>query len=162
MPDHLQLIVFSLDERCYALRLETVEKTTRLVEITPLPTSPEMVIGVINVHGSIVPVLNIRKRFRLPERELRLGDQLIIARTSRRRVALLVDSVSDVVALPPDCLAEPSGILPRLEYVEGVAILDAGMIFIHDLDSFLSLEEEQTLESALECNLRIGLHQRNA
>jgi len=127
-----------------------------------LPRSPEMVTGVINVHGAIVPVLNIRRRFRLPEREARLSDQLIIARTSRRRVALIADEVSDVVFLPPGCLVDSSGILPRLEYVEGVAILDGGMIFIHDLDAFLSLEEERTLESALECNRRIEFDQRMA
>lgn len=149
MPDPLQLILFALDERTYALRLEAVERTARMVEITPLPKAPEMVIGVINVHGSVIPVLNIRRRFNLPEREARLGDQLIIARTARRRVALVADSVSDVISLEPEQLIDPAGILPHLEYVAGVAILGGGMIFIHDLDAFLSLGEEQLLDSAL-------------
>lgn len=149
MSAPLQLIVFTLDERYYALHLEVVERTVRMVEITPLPKAAEMVIGVINVHGSIIPVLNIRRRFRLPEREAQLNHQLIIARTSRRRVALVADTVSDVVSLAPEQLVDPAGILPRLEYVEGVAILDSGMVFIHDLDAFLSLNEEQELEAAL-------------
>lgn len=149
MSAPLHLIVFSLDEQRYALRLSSVERTVRMVEITPLPEAPEIVLGVIDVHGEVVPVLNIRKRFRLPERAPGLADQLIMARTTRRSVALVADAVIDVVALSEDELIKPATILPRLEYVEGVAKLGDGMVFIHDLDAFLSLEEEQTLATAL-------------
>ncbi|MBK5275687.1 MAG: chemotaxis protein CheW [Desulfuromonadales bacterium] len=149
MTKPLQIIVFALDERRYALHLAMVLKTVRMVEITPLPKAPEMVLGVINFHGVVVPVLNMRQRFRLPGRIAGLGDQLIIARTARRLVALVVDGVSDVVSLPPEQLVDPAGILPRLEHVEGVALLEGGMVFIHDLDAFLSLDEEQALEAAI-------------
>lgn len=150
MPETLQLVVFTLDEQRYALHLKSVERAIRMVEITQLPTAPEIVTGVVNVHGAVVPVLNIRRRFRLPEREPDLGDQLIIARTARRIVALVVDTVSDVVALPPGVLVAPETILARLEHLEGVVKLDDGMVFIQDLDAFLSLEEEQALEAAIE------------
>jgi len=149
VPEPLQIIVFTLDEQRYALHLAAVRKTVRMVEITPLPQAPEMVLGVINFHGVVVPVLNIRRRFRLPERPAGLGDQLIIARTACRLVALVVDGVSDVVSLPPEQLVDPAGILPRLEYVEGVALLEGGLVMIHDLDAFLSLEEERALEAAI-------------
>jgi purine-binding chemotaxis protein CheW len=150
VSDPLSLIVFSLDEQRYALRLSSVERTVRMVEITLLPMAPEIVLGVIDCHGRVVPVLNIRQRFGLPERTPGIGDQLILARTTRRSVALVVDAVMDVVALPEGELVEPATILPELEYVEGVARLGDGMVFIHDLDAFLSLEEEQALETALE------------
>ena len=149
MSDPLNPIVFGLDEQRYALRLSSVERTVRMVEITPLPEAPEIVLGVIDVQGEVVPVLNIRKRFRLPERAPGLADQLIMARTTRRSVALVADAVIDVVALSEDELIKPATILPGLEYVEGVAKLGDGMVFIHDLDAFLSLEEEQTLATAL-------------
>lgn len=147
--DPLHIIVFALDEGRYALHLAAVQKTVRMVEITPLPQAPETVLGVINFHGTVVPVLNMRRRFRLPERTAGLNDQLLIARTARRLVALVVDEVQDVVALPPELVADPEGVLPGLEYVDGVALLEGGMVFIHDLDAFLSLEEEQALESAI-------------
>lgn len=150
VPEPLQLVVFTLDEQRYALHLPAVERAIRMIEITPLPTAPEIVIGVVNVHGAVVPVLNIRKRFRLPEREPDLSDQLIIARTARRIVALVVDTINDVIALPSEELVAPETILPQLEHVEGVVKLDDGMIFIQDLDAFLSLEEEQALEAAIE------------
>jgi len=120
-----------------------------MVEISPLPKAPEIVLGVINVQGRIVPVFNVRKRFRLPERETSLSDQLIVAQTSRRTVAMLVDAVSGVVAYPEQQVITADRVLPGLEYLEGVAKLDGGMILIHDLDKFLSLEEETTLDNAL-------------
>ncbi len=150
MPETLQLVIFTLDEQSYALHLPSVERAIHMIEITPLPTAPEIVIGVVNIHGAVVPVLNIRKRFRLPERVPDLGDQLIIARTARRTVALVVDTVSDVVSFPAGELVAPETILPQLEHLEGVVKLDGGMIFIQDLDAFLSLEEEQALEAAIE------------
>ena len=152
MPETLQLVIFTLDEQRYALHLPSVERAIRMIEITPLPSAPEIVIGVVNVHGAVVPVLNIRKRFRLPEREPDFGDQLIIAHTARRDVALVVDTVSDVVTLPSGELVAPETILPQLEHVEGVVKLEDGMVFIHDLAAFLSLEEDQALEAAIEGN----------
>ena len=152
MPETLQLVIFTLDEQRYALHLPSVERAIRMIEITPLPSAPEIVIGVVNVHGAVVPVLNIRKRFRLPEREPDLGDQLIIAHTARRDVALVVDTVSDVVTLPSGELVAPETILPQLEHVEGVVKFEDGMVFIHDLDAFLSLDEDRALEVAIEGN----------
>ncbi len=149
LNDSQQLIVFSLDDYRYAVRLSVVERAVRSVEITPLPKAPETVSGVVNLGGVIIPVLNIRRRFRLPEREMRLGDQLLIARTSRRAVALLVDEVCGVAECFSRDSIEPEKIVPGLEYVTGVVKLADGMLFIHDLDRFLSLEEEKTLDLAI-------------
>ena len=105
--------------------------------------------GVVNMQGRIIPVVNIRRRFRLPEREVALSDRMIIAQTSRRCVALMVDGVSGVVERPAEELVTPDKILHQMEYLDGVLRLEDGMILIHDLEQFLSLEEEQTLDEAL-------------
>ena len=144
-----QLIVFSLDERYYALDLSVMERAERMVEVTPLPQAPEIVVGVIDVRGRIIPVLNIRKRFHLPERPAALTDQLLITRTARRTMAFTVDAVCGVVEHPEQEIIEPASVLPGIEYVKGVVKFADGMIFIHDLDDFLSLEEESALESAI-------------
>jgi len=143
-----RLVVFSLDELNYALDLSAVERTVHMVEVTPLPQAPEIVAGVINVQGRIIPVLNIRRRFRLPERSVSLSDQLLIARTQRRTVALAVDAVHSVMEHSPAEILEPLTVVPGMEYVKGLVKFVDGMIFIHDLDAFLSLEEERALEKA--------------
>jgi len=147
--DYDQLVVFTLDGHRYALSLSAVERAVHMVEITPLPKAPEIVLGAINLAGRIVPVLNIRKRFHLHERKPGLGDQLLIARTPSRTVALAVDAVDSVVQRYPDEVIAPPTIVPGLEYLAGVVKLADGMLFIHDLDRFLSLEEEQALATAI-------------
>jgi purine-binding chemotaxis protein CheW len=150
MDDSYQLVVFLLDDRQYALQhLASVEKIVRAVQVTPLPKAPEIVIGAINLQGQIIPVVNIRQRFRLTEREANLADRFIIARTPKRTLAFFADAVTGVLELPHDALIAKERVIPGLEYISGVAKLADGMILIHDLDSFLSLEEEATLETAL-------------
>ena len=91
-----QFVIFALDEQHYALRLLAVDQIVRVVEIAPLPQAPEIVLGVINIQGGIIPVFHIRKRFHLPEREINLSDHLIIACTVKRLVALVADTVIGV------------------------------------------------------------------
>lgn len=145
----MDLFVFNLEEQSYALRLSSVERVVRAVEISALPKAPEIVMGVINVQGRIVPVMNIRKRFGLPEREPSLNDQLVLAKTSRRSVAFICEGVHGVIEKNEAGITGKEEIVPGLEHVEGVVKLDSGMVFIHDLDRFLSVEEENTLDSAM-------------
>jgi purine-binding chemotaxis protein CheW len=138
-----------LDGQRYALHLAQVERVIPLIEITPLPQAPEVIIGMINIQGWVVPVASIRKRLHLPERVSVLSDRIVIARTSRRRIALIVDAAIGVIEIPEPQIAYAGEILPRINYVEGVAKLEDGMILIYDLDRFLGAEEEQDLDSAL-------------
>jgi purine-binding chemotaxis protein CheW len=148
-PAH-QLVVFTMDEQRYALQLAAVERVVRMVEVTLLPQAPQIVLGVINAQGRIIPVVDIRRRFRLPARDIRLSDHLLIARTARRTVALALDAVTGIVEGSAQAVITAEEILPGLEYVEGVIKLEDGLILIHDLDTLLSLEEEQTLAAALQ------------
>jgi purine-binding chemotaxis protein CheW len=145
-----KLVTFSLDDRKFALYVSVVQRIVRVVEVTALPRAPEIVVGIINLQGTVIPVFDIRMRFRLPPREVRLDDQLIIATTAKRTVALMVDSVDDVIEIPGERIIAAEQILPELEYVEGVVKTEDGMILIHDLEKFLSLYEEKALDEALE------------
>ncbi len=144
-----QLVVFTLDEQRYALYLPVVERVVSAVEVTPLPKTPDIVLGVINIQGKVIPVVNIRKRFGLPEREIDLSDQFVIANTPRRTIALVVDTVNGVIEPAREKLISSENITPGLEHVDGVIKLEDGLILIHDLDRFLSLEEEKKLDNAL-------------
>jgi purine-binding chemotaxis protein CheW len=149
LKDHMQIVVFSLDEPRYALDLSTVERVVRAVEITPLPKAPEIVLGVINLQGRVVPVVDVRKRFRLPGREVNIDDRFIISRTSRRLVALVVDDVTGVQRLGNREIVSVEQALPFAEYIKGVAKMEEDLVLIYDLDRFLSLDEEQKLDEAL-------------
>ena len=149
MSQRTQLLMFKLDERRYALSLSSVERVVFIVDITPLPKAPTIVLGVINVGGDIVPVYDLRKRFGLPIREMNLSDQLIIAKTSKQRMALVADVVSGVIEMPEEKIITNEKIFPRMKYVKGVVKFQDGLVLIHDLDEFLFPEEERTLDEAL-------------
>jgi len=150
MPHEDQLIVFCLGEQRYALALAAVEKVVRAVEVTRLPAAPDIVLGIVNVQGRVIPLINVRRRFRLPEREMALADQIVIAHTARRPVALVVDAVTGVLEYPEREAVAAWDILPDVDYIEGVVKLEDGLILIHNLDRFLSLDEETSLDRVLE------------
>ena len=149
-PGTNQIVVFTFGDRRYGLPLSAVERIVRVVDVTSLPKAPDIVLGLVNVQGRVIPVINVRRRFHLPEREIVLTDQMVIARTTRRSVALVVDSVTGVLEYSEHEAVEAQDVLPGLQYVEGVVKLDDGLILVHNLDKFLSLEEEAVLDRVLE------------
>lgn len=144
-----QIVTFTLDNRRFALPLSALEKVILAVDIAPLPKAPDIVMGVIDMHGRIIPVVDIRKRFGLPAHEINLSDQMIISKSATRTVGILVDDVGCVIDLSEDELIDADTILPRMEYVEGVASIKDDIVLIHDIDKFLSLEEERSLSDAI-------------
>jgi purine-binding chemotaxis protein CheW len=143
------LVAFALNEQRYALRLAIVERIVRMVEITPLPNAPDIVLGVVNLQGRIIPIFNIRRRFGLEEREPDLDDHLLIAQTPRRTVGLFVDEALGIVDPGTGEVISSEKILPGIAHIEGVMKLEEGLLFIHDLELFLSLDEEKSLSEAL-------------
>ncbi|MBK8596616.1 MAG: purine-binding chemotaxis protein CheW [Holophagales bacterium] len=143
------LVVFSLDDQRYALALACVHRCLRIVAITPLPETPEIVLGIVDLAGVVVPVVDMRKRFHHPPRDVRLSDHLVVATTGKRTVALLVDDTKGVVEGSAGTIVPSGEILPGLEFVGGVVKLEDGLILIHDLDRLLSLDEETAIDRAL-------------
>lgn len=143
------IVVFTLDESKYALYLSTVERVISSVAITPLPGAPSIVDGLIKIKNQILPVINLRRRFQLPEHEISLSDQIIIAKTSRRLYALVVDSVEGTLENNNLKIVSSDKILPSLRYVDGIVPAVNGLILIHNLENFLSLDEEKELEKSI-------------
>lgn len=150
MSELLQLVVFRLDHQRYALPLSAVARIVRAVEIMPLPGAPPIVLGAINMQGALLPVLNVRRRFSIPEREIRLGDHFLIARTDRGPVALAIDDADGVIERKQSAVVAARQIAPGLGHFDGVAPLDDGLVLIHDLHRFLAVDEACTLDAAMQ------------
>ena len=148
-PSPHSVAVFSLDDRPFALDVAKIKQVVRAVEIAPLPEAPLGVRGVIDVRGRIVPVFDLRVRFGLPSRAVRVSDFLVLAHTGRRDVALLVDGVVGVVPANEAQITAPAEFLPELRGLEGVTTIAGDIVLIHDLDRFLSAEEDEALADAL-------------
>jgi purine-binding chemotaxis protein CheW len=149
-----QILVFTLDEQPYALSLHSVVRVIHAIEIRHLPNAPEIITGIINVKGQIIPVADIRKRFGLSLHEIDPDDRLIITDTGKRQVAILVDSVTGIRDLESGQQKQVKETLPFAEHLSGVAKIDDELILIYDLEQFLSLEEESVLDQALKAKIK--------
>ena len=143
------VVVFMLDDQRYALPLAQVKKSIRVVAITPLLEAPPIVLGIMDLGGAVIPVIDIRKRFGHPSRDIRLSDHLIVAATQRRTIAILVDESKGVVEISPQNYAPAEKILPGLKLVDGAMTLMDGLVLIHDLERLLSLDEETAIDRVL-------------
>ncbi len=147
-----QLTVWTLDGQRYALPLSAVDRVLRAVAVTPLPDAPEIISGIVNVHGEVIPVVDLRKRLRLPPRATALTDLLVLATSATRKIAFFADTVSGMVNCPETDIVDATGIVPDGGCVAGVVRMFDGMILIQDLDRFLSLDEARVLEQAMTAN----------
>lgn len=144
-----QLLVFAVSDLHCALQVSTIERVARAAEITFVPKAPANVIGLLNVHGNIVPVLDIRRLFRLPPQEMTLDDHIIVARTTSRAMAIIVDAVLGVTECDGQNILAPERLYPGIAYLEGITRLQDGILFIYNLDTFLSSTEKAEIEDLL-------------
>lgn len=136
------LVVFDVDEQQYALPLRVVERVVRAAAVTVVPKAPTLVLGLLNLGGKALPVINTRKWFGLPERPMRLSDQFLITGIGARRVVLLVDRVSGVRIPEDEELITGGEVIPGLESLGGVVQSGRGLTLIQKLDEVNVLAEQ--------------------
>ncbi len=149
MEQNKRIVHFKINGDSYALHLDAVERVVHAVYVTPIPRAPEIVTGIINIEGTVIPVIDVRKCFRLPLVKLHPDHRFIIANSAKRKVALMVDSVGEVMECEPGDIENEKTVLPEMPFVKGIVVLENGLILINDIDKFLSLEDEKILEDAL-------------
>lgn len=126
----VQLLTFKLDDQEYALDIANVVQVVRMVALTRPPKAPDYVMGVFNLRGSVIPVIDIRKRCGLVPRPYDLDTQLLIARVDDHTLAITVDVVSEVLTLPAETIESPDRIGAGTEFLAAVAKVDHRLILI--------------------------------
>jgi len=145
----LPVVTFALaGERC-AIAAEDVREVLRATLPSRLPKAPDVVAGVLNVRGELVPLLDIRGRFGLPARPLAPDDHIVVARVAHRVVAFAVERVLDLTRVPAAEVRAAASVASGVEHVAGIARLAVGLLVIYDLRAFLSADEVLTLDRAL-------------
>lgn len=149
LPTATGLVVVDIGGHRYALLLDDVVEVQRMVALAALPGAPAVVEGVVDLRGRIVPVLDIRTRFGLPEREATPDDQLVVARAGVRTVAIRVDATLGVRHVAATDIETGATDVPGVRHVAGVTRDEGGIVLIHDLATFLSWDEGQQLDDAM-------------
>ncbi|MFD2613025.1 chemotaxis protein CheW [Paenibacillus gansuensis] len=150
MAEETKFIVFSLAHEEYGVEVDKVRTIERMMPITRVPKTPVFVKGVINLRGIVIPIIDLRERFALPQAEFTENSRIIIVAVGEMEVGLIVDSASDVIDLDTDLIADPPEVVGgiKAKYLRGVAKLkDNRLLVMLNLHEVLNKNEIIQLES---------------
>jgi purine-binding chemotaxis protein CheW len=139
----LQWVTFQLEEETYGINVMQVREVLRYTEIAPVPGAPDYVLGIINLRGNVVTVIDTRSRFGLMEGEITDNTRIIVIESERQVIGILVDSVAEVVYLKSSEIdTTPSvGTEESSKFIQGVSNRDGKLLILVDLNKLLSDEE---------------------
>lgn len=133
--EHMEVVEFMLAQECYAIEAEHVRDVYPLEQLTPVPCTPAFVLGIVNLRGEILSVIDIKKFFDLPDKGLTDLNKIIVLDAGRMRFGILADAILGMHAIPMAGVQAPLPTLTgiREEYLKGVTpdrtvILDAGKL----------------------------------
>ncbi len=149
-----QLVTFLLGREEFGIRIMQIQEINRLGEVTKVPRAPFYVDGVSNLRGVVVPVINLRTRFRMEPQEVNDRTRIVIVDLDGKKTALIVDQVSEVMRLPKRDITPPPSVVSAggvNDYMEGIGRLDNGkrMVMLLDVNRILEEEGRQGLQSVL-------------
>ncbi|BCV66076.1 chemotaxis protein CheW [Shewanella carassii] len=139
----LQWVTFRLDNETYGINVMQVQEVLRYTEIAPVPGAPHYVLGIINLRGNVVTVIDTRSRFGLPSAEVDDSTRIVIIEAEKQVIGILVDSVAEVVYLRRSEIdnAPNVGTEESAKFIQGVSNRGDELLILVDLDKLLSDDE---------------------
>ncbi|MBY6089608.1 chemotaxis protein CheW [Pseudooceanicola sp. 502str34] len=134
-PRGLELLTFRVAEQEYSLDIMSVREIRGWTRTTPMPHAPDYMRGVINLRGTVLPVMDLARRLNLPSQETNDRNVIIVVKMNGTLTGLLVDAVSDIVAMSEEDLQPPPDIAsdPQMSVVRALTVIDDRMIRVLDL-----------------------------
>jgi purine-binding chemotaxis protein CheW len=140
----IQLVVFKLGREDYGISILQVQEIKRLMDITRVPNSPDYIKGVINLRGSVLPVIDLKKRLALPPCDDSDDTRIIIVKVEEIVVGLIVDGVSEVTSLSSDNIEPPNTVVSGVsaQYLSGVGKHDDNLLILLNLAAIVGVGAE--------------------
>lgn len=141
-----QLVVFRLADEDYGLNIETVREIIRLQAVTYVPDSPDFVEGLINLRGSVTPVVELRKRFGVELTEATSQTRIVVVDIGGENIGIIVDEVSEVLRISEDAIEPTSAVITTEDsyYIDGIAKLGDRLLILLDLERVLSVADRES------------------
>ena len=145
--DIYQLVTFSIGGEEFGFDILKVMEIIRTKEITKVPKAPEFVEGVINLRGTVIPIIDLRRRFGLEPKAGDTDTRIIVIEINGMTVGFVVDSVSEVLRIPANTVEPAPAVVSGLDsdYISGVGKLEDRLLILLDLDKLLSSEDMENL-----------------
>ncbi|MFH0976781.1 MAG: chemotaxis protein CheW [Spirochaetota bacterium] len=144
-----QHVTFLIGEETYGVGVETVKEIIGMTDITHVPNTAYFMEGVINLRGTVVPVVDMRKKFKMETRQYDTFTVIIIVEVKNRLVGMIVDSVSDVVNIPVSSIQNTPHFTAKIrtDFIKGIGQIDNNLIIILDVDLILTEDEINDLDA---------------
>lgn len=145
----LQWVTFQLDNETYGVNVMAVKEVLKFQDIAPVPGAPDYVMGIINIRGTVISVINTRRRFGLPDREADDNTRIVIIEIGRHVIGIVVDSVAEVVYLRRSEIETAPQVNKdeTARFITGVCHRDDALLILVELDKLLSEEELAELDN---------------
>ncbi len=143
----LQLVSFHLAEEEYAIEITKVREIILLSEITRVPQTPEYVRGLINLRSTVIPVIDLRRRFGLPPADQTAESRIMVVDVRGKTIGIVVDAVDEVLRVSRDKIAPPPPTVAGTgrEYLRGLVKLEGRLLIFLDIDQILRQEDQEAL-----------------
>ena len=144
----LQWVTFKLENEIYGINVMQVQEVLRYSEIAPVPGAPLYVLGIINLRGNVVTVIDTRSRFGLESCDVTDNTRVVVIESEKQVIGILVDSVAEVVYLKASDIdvAPNVGNEESTQFIQGVSNRDGELLILVDLDKLLSDDEWDELK----------------
>ena len=142
-----QLVVFELADEHYGLDITTVESIIKMQAITKLPHAPNFVEGITNLRGTVVPVMDLRRRFGVESKIADRETRIVVTNINHMQVGVIVDAVSQVLRIQDEAIEPPPPMSTTINsaFILGIAKLDNQLVILLDLEKILTVEEQERL-----------------
>jgi purine-binding chemotaxis protein CheW len=144
----LQWVTFKLENEIYGINVMQVQEVLRYSEIAPVPGAPSYVLGIINLRGNVVTVIDTRSRFGLESCDITDNTRVVVIESEKQVIGILVDSVAEVVYLKSSEIDEAPNVgnEETTQFIQGVSNRDGELLILVDLDKLLSDDEWDELK----------------
>lgn len=140
----VQLVVFKLGREEYSVSILQVQEIKRVTDITRVPHTPDYIKGVINLRGSVLPVIDLKKRLNLPQQAITEDTRIIIVKVDELSVGMIVDAVSEVMTINQENIDPPDVVAGSVaaSYLSGVGKLDNRLLILLNLEEIIGIGQE--------------------
>jgi purine-binding chemotaxis protein CheW len=144
IENEIQLVAFKLGREEYGVSILQVQEIKRMTDITRVPNTPDYIRGVMNLRGSVLPVLDLKKRLGLQSNEVTDDTRIVIVKVADLSVGLIVDAVSEVMAMEQSSIENAQSVVSGVaaNYLDGVGKLDNRLLILLNLEAIIGVNQE--------------------
>ncbi len=144
-----QLVIFTLAGQSYGVNIAVVDGIIKLQDITKVPHAPGFVMGITNLRGTVLPVIDLHTRFDLPPEEATRDSRIIVVESNGSKIGMVVDAVTEVLRVPAEAIEPPAPLMITINsaFITGIAKIADRLVILLDLAQVLNAQDHMALQN---------------